>query len=190
MRSHGRKHRMLCAVLAIAGTVPGLAAIQQEEIPPLKPAQGALTEPEPEKPVWPWVIAAVAVPVVLFLAWPKGRRQVPVEPPDVRAGRELQALTTPDANALGAILRRYFTSVYPVPGPGQTFEELARLLAQQPRWTPLLTERLHRLTDPLELARFAPSAAPADMARLREEAQSFIRDLESLRQPPPASSQP
>ena len=93
-------------------------------------------------------------------------------------------MRNPDASSIGDLLRGYMTHAFGAPGPGQTFEELAALLGRDPRWTPVLKERLRRLIDPLEIARFAPRATPADMEKLRQEALTLLADAESLRHPP------
>jgi hypothetical protein len=172
--------------LAIWLLLPSLhAAIKTEEIPELKAPQGRIPEEFEQRSYLPWIVVGACVAgAVAVLLW--GRKSVPVvtETPYARAARELNALQQPDPVVIGTIVRRYITETFPNPGPGQTFEELAALLARDPRWTPALRERLRLLIDPLEIAKFAPPGNAADLKRLREDASTLLADLDALQRPP------
>ena len=172
--------------LAIWLLLPTLqAAIKTEEIPELKSPQGALPDEVEQRTYWAWLVAGVWVTGAIVLLLLR-RKPAPtaIETPYARAIRELNALRDPEPVVIGDILRRYITETFPNPGPGQTFEELATLLARDPRWTPALRERLRLLIDPLEIAKFAPPGNPADLQRLRGDASALLTDLDALHRPP------
>lgn len=176
--------RALCAVCLLS--VPALGAIKAEPqpIPELRPPTGKLPEPEPAPPQWPWFVAAAALAAAGILLWPRGSAPKISEPPVTRARRELQALRHPDPFTLGRIVREYFIASRRLSGPGITFEELATALAEDPRWTPLLQDRFRRIADPIEIAKFAPKATPADLERVRDDALALIADADTLHRPP------
>jgi hypothetical protein len=172
--------------IAIWLLLPSLhGAIKTEEIPELKAPQGRMPDEFQKRSYLPWIIAGACVTgAIAVLLW--RRKSVPLvtETPYARASRELNALQQPDPVVIGTILRCYITETFPSPGPGQTFEELAALLARDPRWTPALRERLRLLIDPLEIAKFAPPGNAADLKRLREDASALLSDLDALQRPP------
>ena len=169
----------LCAAAFDAG-----AAIKQETIPPLEPPQGQLKEPAIERVQWPWYVAAGCLVVSSLLLWPRKPRPVFTEDPATRARRKLRELRPPDPVALGAILREYVVETHQVPGPGQTFEELAAYLERDLRWTPALRARFRKLADPVEIAKFAPGAPELNLEAIREEALSIVETADALQRPP------
>ena len=171
-------------VLVIWMLVPSLcAAIKTEEIPDLKPPQGALPDEIENRSFWPFVIAGVGVVAGLLLLWPRRPTQRVAETPFIQAMRELNGSHQPDAATISGIVRRYIVQTFPTTVPGQTFEELAAVLSRDPRWTPALRERLRLLIDPLEIAKFAPPGNPADLQRLRNDASTLVTDLNGLHRP-------
>jgi hypothetical protein len=182
-------HILPVIVLIIWMLVPSLfAAIKTEEIPDLKPPQGALPEEIEKRSFWPFVIALAGIAAGLVLLWP--RRPTPriAETPFIQAMRELNGSHQPDAVTISSIVRRYIVQTFPTAVPGQTFEELATVLSREPLWTTALRERLRLLTDPLEIAKFAPPGNPADLQRLRNDASTLLTDLHALHRPPVTAS--
>jgi hypothetical protein len=171
-------------ILAIGLAMSASAAIKTEPIPELKPPRGVLKEVSKRRSALPWIAAAACLAGAAVLLLPVRRKPQPVESLYDRTARELRGLREPDPQKIGELLRAYICEAFGAPGPGQTFEELAALLTNDPRWTPLLKERLRRVIDPLEIARFAPAGTPADMEKLREEALALLANAESLRHPP------
>jgi hypothetical protein len=164
------------------------AAIKTEPIPPLRPPGGSLEEPMEVRAHWPWFVAAGCLAVSAILLWPRKQRIVFRAAPASIARRALTELRKPDAVALGQILRNYIIATHAVPGPGQTFEQLAAVLEADNRWTPALRERFRRLADPLEIAKFAPGATVTDLEQLHEEALGLVEQSDALQRPPiPAS---
>jgi hypothetical protein len=165
------------------------AAIKSENepanagIPELRPPHGPIEEPLDQKAHWPWFVAAGALAAGAILLWPRKPRVVVHDSPAVTARRALAELRHPDPVVLGQILREYIIATHAVPGPGQTFEQLARVLEQDPRWTPALRQRFRELADPLEIAKFAPGATAGDLQVLRERALSLIEDADALNRP-------
>jgi hypothetical protein len=184
--------RILLAILALTA-LPAFGAIKKEgdpsavaqgPIPELKPPQGVLPEEPAQRNWWAWVIAGACFAAAAAILWPRRATPVAKELPFVRATRELQRHRHPDPVLLGAILREYFVASFPVPGPGQTFQEMAAHLAAHPRTTPAIQARFTRMADPLEIAKFAPHATPQDMERLRDEALEWLVEAEEIRRPP------
>jgi hypothetical protein len=178
---------MLSAIVfAIWLLLPPLhAAIKTEDIPDLKSPQGRMPDEFEKRSYLPWLFGGACVTgAIALLLWQRKPVPAPTETPYARAVRELNALRDPEPVVIGDILRRYITETFPNPGPGQTFEELATLLAHDPRWSPALRERLRLLIDPLEIAKFAPPGNPANLQRLREDASALLADLDSLHRPP------
>ena len=170
----------LVFLLLLLGNMDGRAAIKTE-IPELRPPKGMLEEVPQEARKWPWIAAGVCFIGAIALLWPRKRKVLASESPHARAQRELRALRGPTAEGLGDILRRYMVATFAVPGPGQTFEELEAFIAQDPRWTPERQERLRRLVDPLEFARFAPAREGSAVEPLVEEALAVLGELEAFR---------
>jgi hypothetical protein len=168
-----------CAAASDAG-----AAIKQEPIPPLLPPQGQLKEPAIDRVAWPWYVAAGCLIVSSLLMWPRKPRPVFTEDPATRALRKLREIRPPEPVALGAILREYVVATQRVPGPGQTFEELAAHLERDLRWTPALRARFRKLADPVEIAKFAPGAPALNLEAIREEALSIVESADALQRPP------
>lgn len=169
----------LCAMTFDAG-----AAIKSEGISPLLPPQGPIEEPLVERVRWPWFVAAGCLVVSAILLWPRQKRVIPSEPPATRARRQLRELRPLNPVTLGAILREYVIATHAVPGPGQTFDELAIVLAGDPRWTPSLRERFRKIADPLEIAKFAPGESAANLEALRDEALAVVEEADALHRPP------
>ena len=173
----------LAAAVCASGSDAG-AAIKQEPIPPLLPPEGELKEPAIERVQWTWYVAAGCLIVSSLLLWPRKPRPVFTEDPATRARRKLRELRPPEPVALGAILREYVVATHKVPGPGQTFEELAAYLERDMRWTPALRGRFRKLADPVEIAKFAPGAPALDLEAIREEALSIVESVDALQRPP------
>jgi hypothetical protein len=172
------------AVLALCGPATRLhAAIKSEGIPDLRPPRGMLEEPEEERSHWPFFVAVGCLAVGVILLWPRKRRIIHVEPPAAIARRALQEARHPGPVGLGQILRDFIIATHAVPGPGQTFEQLAAVLAADPRWTPAMREKFKRLADPLEIAKFAPHAGPANLEHLRDEALALIEEADASQRP-------
>jgi hypothetical protein len=163
------------------------AAIKTEEIPDLKPPQGSLPAEAERRSLWPFVLAGAGILAGLLLLSKKPAARLVAETPYARAIRELDAQGQPEAVTISRIVHRYLIETFSAPGPGQTFEDLAALLARDSRWTPALRERLRLLVDPLEIAKFAPPGNPADLQRLRNDAKSLLADLDALHRPPVTS---
>lgn len=159
------------------------AAIKTEEIPDLKPPQGTLPEEAKRRSLWPLALAGMGIVGGFLLLSKKPVTRVAFETPYARAIRELSAQGQLEAVTISRIVHRYLIETFSTPGPGQTFEDLAALLARDPRWTPTLRERLRLLVDPLEIAKFAPPGNPADLQRLRNDAKSLLADLDALHRP-------
>jgi hypothetical protein len=173
------------AILALCGPAPRLhAAIKSEGIPDLRPPRGILEEPSEERSHWPFILAVGCLAVGVILLWPRKQRVTHVEAPAAVARRALQGNRHPGPVGLGQILRDFIIATHAVPGPGQTFEQLAAILAADPRWTPAMRERFKRLADPLEIAKFAPAAGAANLEHLREEALALIDEADASQRPP------
>ena len=166
---------MICLVKATAS-----GAIKSE-IPELRGPKGMLEEVAQQPPKWPWVAAGMCFLGAIVVLWPRRRKAPVAESPYAQAQRELRALRRPTAVELADILRRYMVATFAVSGPGQTFEELAAFIAGDPRWTAERQERLRRLVDPLEVARFAPAREGSAVEPLVEEALAVLAELEAFR---------
>ena len=169
---------LLLAMLAFGALAS--AAIKPEPIPDLKPPRPALP-PVAEKSHWPWYAGAAALIAAIAAALLLARKKPTPPVSHYRiAADALRALSPADANAVTAIFRRYTCDALPVPGPGQTPDELCAFLAQHPRWTPGHTARFQRMFDPVELAKFAPVPPPPGDP-LVAEALSLLGHIENLR---------
>ena len=142
-----------------------------------------MAEPIDERAHWPWFIAMGCLVVSAILLWPRKPRLTIPESPAVVARRKLGELRQADPVALGQILRDYIVATHKVPGPGQTFQQLEKVLEDDSRWTPALRERFRELADPLEIAKFAPGASSADLNALRERALAWIEEADALTRP-------
>jgi hypothetical protein len=173
------------AALALCGPAAKLSgAIKSEGIPELRPPRGTLEEPIEERSHWPFFVALGCLVAGVILLWPRKARIISAEPPAAIARRALKDARHPGPVALGQILREFIIATHAVSGPAQTFEQLAAVLAADPRWTPALREKFKRLADPLEIAKFAPDAGAADLEQLRSEALALIEEADALQRPP------
>src|SRR5215207_903940 len=149
---------LVSAALALWAAIGSAhAAIKSEKdgpIPELRPPQGPMAEPIDERAHWPWFVAVGCLVVSAILLWPRKPRLTITESPAIAARRKLGELRQADPVALGQILREYIVATHRVPGPGQTFQQLAKVLEDDSRWTPALRERFRELADPLEIAKF------------------------------------
>jgi hypothetical protein len=184
MRNLARAFSVWTVYLLCIAAHDARAAIKSEGIPPLQPPQGKLEEPLVERVHWPWFIVAGCHVAGAILMWPRKRRVQVKEDPAVCARRQLRDLRHPSPVAIGAILREYIIATHAVPGPGQTFDQLARVLAADPRWTLALRDRFQQLADPLEIAKFAPGASAVNFEPLRDEALALIEAADALQRPP------
>lgn len=172
------------AICAAAGaTQAAIKSEKSEGIPDLRPPQGPMAEPIDARAQWPWFVAAGCLLASAFLLWPRKPRVVSTEAPAATARRALSELRQPDPVALGQILRTYIIATHAVPGPGQTFQQLAAVLERDSRWSPALRERFRQLADPIEIAKFAPGAATSDWHALRERALALIEESDALTRP-------
>lgn len=175
-------HLRLClSVLFFIANTSAFAAIKQEPIPELLPPRDELPARSNPRDVLPWYIAGgvATVIAVLALTWPRERRPVVNEPAHVRASRELAAATT--ADAISNAVRNYALAVFPLPGRGQTPEELLAFLAKHPRCTPELSAQLAQFFAPVEVVKFAPLAPEPTTEELRTQAAQILAALEGLR---------
>jgi hypothetical protein len=175
--------RYAAALILIVSSTRLCAAIKTEAIPDLRPPIGPMDAVDQDKPIWPWIGGAILVIAAAVFAWPRKSEPKPADPPAARARREIVEMRPIRAERLGEITRRYFAETLTVPGPALTFDELAAILAQDPRWTPLLKEKFRRIADPLEIARFAPVATEANLEELRDEALALIAAADELHRP-------
>ncbi len=173
--------RICMSALICFASASAFAVIKQENIPELRPPRDELPTKSNPRDVLPWYIAcgAVTVLAVLVLTWPREQRSVVSEPAYVRASRELAADTT--ADAISNTVRNYALAVFPLPGRGQTPEELLAFLAQHPRCTPELSEQLAQFFAPVEVVKFAPLAPSPTMEELRTQGAQILAALETLR---------
>ena len=173
--------RICMSTLFCFANASAFAAIKQEVIPELRPPREELPTRSNPRDVLPWYIAggAATVLAVLVLTWPRERRPVVSEPACVRASREVIAATT--ADAISNAVRNYALAVFPLPGRGQTPEELLVFLAKHPRCTPELSAQLAQFFAPVEVAKFAPLAPEPTLEELRTQAAQILAALEALR---------
>lgn len=180
-RSHRVSLRIcLCTLFCLAGA-SAFAAIKQEPIPELRPPHDELSVRGNPRDVLPWYVAGgvATVIAVLVLTWPGEKRTVVSEPAYVRASRELAS--APDVEAISNTVRDYALAVFPLPGRGQTPEELLAFLAKHPRCTPELSAQLAQFFAPVEVAKFAPLASAPTTEELRTQAAQILAALEVLR---------
>ena len=177
----GIRLRICLIALFCFASVSAFAAIKQEPIPELLPPRDELPTRSNPRDVLPWYIAGgvATVIAVLALTWPREKRPVISEPAYVRASRELASATT--AEAISNSVRDYALAVFPLPGRGQTPEELLAFLAKHPRCTPELSTQLAQFFAPVEVAKFAPLAPAPTMDELRTQAAQILAALETLR---------
>ena len=186
MRKHPRAVLFWGALALCVATGAAQAAIKSEKsqgIPELRPPQGPIAEPVDARAQWPWFVAAGCLVMSAILLWPRRAAVVNTEAPAVTARRALKELRQPDPVALGQILRTYIIATHAVPGPGQTFQQLADVLDRDARWSPALRERFRQLADPIEIAKFAPDAAASDWHDLRQRALALIEESDALNRP-------
>ena len=157
------------------------AAIKQEPIPELRPPREELSARSNPRDVLPWYIAGgvATTLVVLVLTWPRTQHPVVSEPAYVRASRALATATT--ADSVSNAVRNYALAVFPLPGRGQTPEELLAFLAKHPRCTPELSTQLAQFFAPVEVSKFAPLAPAPTTDELRTQAAQILAALETLR---------
>ena len=172
--------RWLLAVFCFAG-VSAFAVIKQEPIPELRPPRDEISLRTNPRDVLPWYIAGgVATMVaVLALTWPRAPRVTVPESPYARAARELPAATT--AGQIEEALRGYALAAFPLPGRGQTPDELLAFLAQHPRCKPEIAALLAQFFAPIEAAKFAPATPAPALESLRAEAADILVALEEIR---------
>jgi hypothetical protein len=180
-----RSFWMQAAMVLLLLSLPAHTAIKEEAIPDLRPPRTELQQRAPKGHAWTLAGLGVLLVSGINLLWLTMRaKKIPPPPehPYAKAQREFNALSNkPDVDGVLGVFRNYVLNVLPVPGPGQTAEEVLTFLARHPAWTADHTTRAQRLLMPVEVAKFAPSMPMPDASEMLQEATWLTTEIERMR---------